>query len=45
MEFIGEENTINALISIFVIVCASHEKKLQKLKDKGTPEEYEKASL
>lgn len=28
LEFITDENTQNALVSVFVIVCASHEKKL-----------------
>ena len=31
LEFISDEHTINALISIFVILCASYEKKQQKL--------------
>ena len=44
MEFIGEEGTLNALISILVIVCASYEKKLQKLKGSSTQGEYEAAA-
>lgn len=30
MDYINDENTLNALISILVIICASTEKKAQK---------------
>lgn len=44
MEFITDDATLNALISIFVIVCASHEKKLDKLKATASAEEYSRES-
>eukprot|EP00347_Sterkiella_histriomuscorum_P013463 403364617 len=45
LEFITDENTQNALVSVLIIICASHEKKLQKLRDNGQEEEYQKRLL
>jgi len=30
LEYITDDNTVNALISILVILCAAYEKKIQK---------------
>lgn len=34
LEFITDDSTLNALVSVFVLVCASHEKKLEKARER-----------